>query len=298
MAFIGLVFAGIFMVILGIAAFIGFVLIVIGLVCNHRDKKKYIRYKEQATSLPAGTAPYKRRIYPKVLIVIGALILIPVIVIVGKTALDLYNNDRYSHENFFSTLVEGYFDDAERLYNSGNICVDCAPSSNADFSIPAEDGKETILMHFCGRSSPDHKGYVDAVNFLIDHGADIERVKYSHKQNDPKHRNASQYKDFHKSDYDYCGINALMIACSAGNTEIVKLLVEKGADVNAKDYCGMTPLMYTADSFSGQFAGLIAEYLAAHGADLSVKDNFGQTVWDHIKYNDAYDVGIALENYR
>ena len=42
------------------------------------------------------------------------------------------------------------------------------------------------------------------------------------------------------------GISVLMNACSAGNTEMVKLLIEKGADVNARDWDGMSILMVAA----------------------------------------------------
>lgn len=42
------------------------------------------------------------------------------------------------------------------------------------------------------------------------------------------------------------GISVLMNACSAGNMELVKLLIEKGADVNARDWDGMSILMVAA----------------------------------------------------
>ena len=42
------------------------------------------------------------------------------------------------------------------------------------------------------------------------------------------------------------GISVLMNACSSGNTEMVALLIEKGADVNARDWDGMSTLMMAA----------------------------------------------------
>lgn len=42
------------------------------------------------------------------------------------------------------------------------------------------------------------------------------------------------------------GIPVLMNACSSGNSEIVRLLIEKGADVNSRDWDGMTVLMTAA----------------------------------------------------
>ncbi|MHC4954875.1 MAG: ankyrin repeat domain-containing protein [Planctomycetota bacterium] len=59
----------------------------------------------------------------------------------------------------------------------------------------------------------------------------------------------------------------------ATNLELARLLVRNGADVNAKDGGGQTPLH--------NFARLpdfhTAELLVAHGADVSAKDNHGRT---------------------
>ncbi len=38
-----------------------------------------------------------------------------------------------------------------------------------------------------------------------------------------------------------------MIASFEGNNEVVKLLLDKGADVNAKGRHGMTPLLWAVD---------------------------------------------------
>jgi ankyrin repeat protein len=48
---------------------------------------------------------------------------------------------------------------------------------------------------------------------------------------------------------DFNGKTVLHYACYNGNIEIVKLLIEAGADINAKDIYGNTPLYwtYTAD---------------------------------------------------
>lgn len=51
------------------------------------------------------------------------------------------------------------------------------------------------------------------------------------------------------------------------------LLIDKGADVSAKDNSGMTPLHYTAED--GDI--YVAELLVASGADVNTKDNDGKT---------------------
>ncbi len=56
--------------------------------------------------------------------------------------------------------------------------------------------------------------------------------------------------------------------------ETSKLLIEHGADVNARDFEGMTPLMFAV---SGGYAGTI-KLLLSHGARLNDTNNFGDKV--------------------
>ena len=58
---------------------------------------------------------------------------------------------------------------------------------------------------------------------------------------------------------------ALHLAAASGNNEIVKILLEAGADVNAKDTADITPLHRAA--FNG--ANLIAETLLKAGANVN-----------------------------
>jgi ankyrin repeat protein len=53
-----------------------------------------------------------------------------------------------------------------------------------------------------------------------------------------------------------------MAACQEGHLDIVKLLIEKGADVKAKDNSGSTALMIASKNGHTQ----IVEFLKAHGA--------------------------------
>jgi hypothetical protein len=59
--------------------------------------------------------------------------------------------------------------------------------------------------------------------------------------------------------------------------EALKLCVEKGADVNAKNSMGVTAVMGAANRGSDD----MLEYLVQRGARLDVKDNEGRTplVW-------------------
>ena len=71
------------------------------------------------------------------------------------------------------------------------------------------------------------------------------------------------------------GITALMEASRRGKThhEIAAALIKTGADVNAKDSFGVTPLLYAAISGSSETIRLMLK----SGADVKVKDVDGRT---------------------
>jgi hypothetical protein len=59
----------------------------------------------------------------------------------------------------------------------------------------------------------------------------------------------------------------------AMNADVVEALIAHGADVNAKDNEGSTPLHGATDHGDAD----IVETLIAHGADVNAKDNKGRT---------------------
>lgn len=67
------------------------------------------------------------------------------------------------------------------------------------------------------------------------------------------------------------GYTALHYAAERGNTKIVQLLVENGADINAKNDFGNTPLLL-AINFSMKDTVV---YLLANGADVNVRNKDG-----------------------
>jgi predicted nucleic acid-binding Zn-ribbon protein len=62
-------------------------------------------------------------------------------------------------------------------------------------------------------------------------------------------------------------------ACSQGNVENVKLLLDKGVDVNAKDTEGWTVLMYASEYGHTEIVKLLLE----SGADVNAKTEYGNT---------------------
>lgn len=75
---------------------------------------------------------------------------------------------------------------------------------------------------------------------------------------------------------DEFGRTCLVIACSHGNLEIVKLLVAHGANVNNAATDGTTPLLAATTSGSMN-AREIKQLLLAKGAAFSVRNKTGKT---------------------
>lgn len=65
-------------------------------------------------------------------------------------------------------------------------------------------------------------------------------------------------------------------------SDAVKLLLTKGADVNAKDKLGQTALMLAASSGQGDSVTVLLD----KGADAMAKDLNGRTAMDHARYHD------------
>ncbi len=67
--------------------------------------------------------------------------------------------------------------------------------------------------------------------------------------------------------------NALFLACKNGDLDAVRRSVADGANVNATDKDGATPLHWAVDQGSKD----IVEYLVEHGADATTEDISGMT---------------------
>ncbi|KAJ2958688.1 hypothetical protein NQZ79_g5710 [Umbelopsis isabellina] len=75
------------------------------------------------------------------------------------------------------------------------------------------------------------------------------------------------------NDRDDQGLTALHYACDGGHLDIIKLLVEKGADVNSLTNEHETPLHYACLSERAE----AAQYLIDNGCDVSIEDEEGNT---------------------
>jgi ankyrin repeat protein len=101
------------------------------------------------------------------------------------------------------------------------------------------------------------------------------------------------------------GFSALMYACEKGNLEIVQLLVDRGADVNAREPAfHFTPLMAAAsgkgfsDEAQKESRGLaIVELLVQHGANVNAAGKNGQTAIKFATESGHQQIVTFLENH-
>ncbi|MBA95595.1 MAG: hypothetical protein CMP21_07755 [Rickettsiales bacterium] len=73
------------------------------------------------------------------------------------------------------------------------------------------------------------------------------------------------------------GITPLDFAIAKGDVEFIKLLIDKGGDVNARNQDGITPLHWVA--YKGY--EVIVKALVIAGANIKATDNNGSTVLDY-----------------
>ncbi len=90
------------------------------------------------------------------------------------------------------------------------------------------------------------------------------------------------------------GISALHYAVHKGRTDVLRLLLENGADLEACDYQGCTPLITAAKL--GRFDAL--KKLVKMGADLDAKDNQRLSVDSYAQSNRRADIRTFLMEHR
>jgi ankyrin repeat protein len=91
------------------------------------------------------------------------------------------------------------------------------------------------------------------------------------------------------------GVTPLMSTAATpdGAIEIAKLLLEKGATVNAKDWLGWTPVMHA--SYYGRID--LVKLLMKKGADVNATSNTGWTPLMYAAYKGRVEIGkLLIEN--
>src|SRR5207302_9156954 len=77
------------------------------------------------------------------------------------------------------------------------------------------------------------------------------------------------------------GLTALHYAVRGGKIPLIRLLLERGAQVDAPDEDGMTPLLHLSKTRSKADPIPVMELLAAYGANLDARDRTQGTLLMH-----------------
>mmetsp|Transcript_11806 Transcript_11806/g.15423 ORF Transcript_11806/g.15423 Transcript_11806/m.15423 type:complete len:229 (+) Transcript_11806:169-855(+) len=79
---------------------------------------------------------------------------------------------------------------------------------------------------------------------------------------------------------DQYGNTVLAVACQNGHKRSAKLALRRGADINARNYRGNTPLHFC---FTYGYGDSLGQYLISKGADPTIRNNDGITCYEGIK---------------
>ena len=115
------------------------------------------------------------------------------------------------------------------------------------------------------------KGDVQEVKRLLERGEDVD-VRTTRERTPPDETKPA-FLSALESTLDSSGSTPLHVAASNGHAEVVALLLENGADPNAKNRIDVTPLHMAA--MDGHLP--VVELLVAHGADVNARQCANQT---------------------
>jgi ankyrin repeat protein len=164
---------------------------------------------------------------------------------------------------------ENYLFRACRLYNIKIIKEILEKDMSIDIDQKDNEGK-TALMSFCLNANNINKLNLEIAKiFINDRKADINV-----KDNESK--------------------SVLIHACDTGHLEIVKLLIEKGADINHKDKLGLNALVYAAVRANNDS---IVKILLENKIEL-VADSKHRNIWNWAIENNKKEIlEIIRKNY-
>lgn len=290
MAFMGmfLAFMAVVLIILGTCAFIVFVcFLTAGLIMLHKRRKNQ------------GGGKVKQPWYVITLRIIGALATLPIILAVGLIVYAIIADTIDKNTNLARAVMSYDYVRAERILERGAdpdirdeygrtllMCI----AVHEDY-ISADDGERYDCT---GNSSWDDDEDIQMMELLLDYGADINAA-VTYCGDDSAHEYGEDgWNDIYANSDHFCGNTALIYAVRYRSSDVVEFLLENGADVNAANSCGFTPLLMCADMRTDSDDGLeIASMLLDEGADPDAVTNFHQDIiWLLIRH--ANDDNIRM----
>ncbi|PTL37802.1 WG repeat-containing protein [Alkalicoccus saliphilus] len=159
--------------------------------------------------------------------------------------------------------------------NNNNDAVDYLLENGADPNIIYENGRSAL-------ETAVREDNPSIISTLIANGADINFVYYESNEKTLLHLGV---------DTDY-------------STNTLKALIEEGADLNARDMNGNTPLITAANNYNYNYDYIEegaenslakAQLLIEAGADINLKNYEGETAYDQIHFEDS-ELSLYLES--
>ncbi|MDC3312132.1 formyltransferase family protein [Alphaproteobacteria bacterium] len=86
------------------------------------------------------------------------------------------------------------------------------------------------------------------------------------------------------------GLTPLITASFNGSSDVLELLINRGANINGSDYNGMTPLMHALLHFNQSGNRILFDLLLKNGAELEVRDAFQKTIYDYAREKNILDL--------
>ncbi len=129
-----------------------------------------------------------------------------------------------------------------------------APDMYIDFYFAQDDGK-TLLHKLCEEYPYAEEDREEIARLLIDYGADVNAVYNGHNFN-----SGDGY-----AHYENCGYTPVLFSAKKGDFDMVKLLVENGADLTVTDCRGKTVLDVFEQTEDNRE---LYDYLVANGAPV------------------------------
>ncbi|MCJ7689234.1 MAG: ankyrin repeat domain-containing protein, partial [Clostridiaceae bacterium] len=122
------------------------------------------------------------------------------------------------------------------------------------------DSKVESILHYAINNS--QKNYFEIIELLINNGADIN-----------SHHSEFLETPLHK-----------LCARITPKIDVITMLLKKGAEVNAINISGKTPVFYCSFNYSVELLNLLVKY----GADIHIKDKYKNTLL-HDDYINCFD---------
>lgn len=157
--------------------------------------------------------------------------------------------------NIFSAKPKSIY----RFIDEGNIdeiqdYLNGAKDLNSDFKL------QSILYYAIDNCQ---NNYFKTIEILINNGADINDHHHSKLLETPLHKLCARIKP---------------------HIDVITMILKKGAEVNAINISGKTPVFYCSFNYSVELLNLLVKY----EADINIKDKYKNTLL-HDDYINCYD---------